>query len=358
MRSLEVVIFPTMNNTTKNTQIILTANPAAGNLALDEIQAVVPGARLRQWLAPGVGWVGLDIAWTTLTRHFKARPPVFCRHVCPVQILIPLKQTAADLADLAEAGSWFLPDFDLTQTCSVQTRLIGEGWPYASYNVNVKLAEELAQRGIALDVRQPAQILSVVLTPEQAYLGLSPAADNLSDWAGGARRFKRDEAQISRAEFKLLEAVEVFGLTWPQTGAALDLGAAPGGWTRLLRQHDLHVVAVDPANLDARLAADPAVRHIRQTAQSYLPKTREQFEVILNDMRLDAQDSARLMLLAAKNLRAAGWAVVTLKLPQRGMGQAAAAAIEKLSESYEVLGARQLFHNRNEITVALSKAAN
>ena len=124
----------------------------------------------------------------------------------------------------------------VTETFSVQTRLVESGWPYARYDVNLRLSELLVGQGVPLDVRQPAQVLSVVLAPGQGYLGLSHAADNVSDWAGGARRFKREKGQVSRAEFKLLEAMELFGLSLRAGGTALDLGAAPGGWTRIMRK--------------------------------------------------------------------------------------------------------------------------
>ncbi len=65
-------------------------------------------------------------------------------------------------------------------------------------------------------MRHPVQVVSVVLAPDEAFLGVSRAIDNLSDWAGGARRFRRDPDQISRAEFKLLEALEVFALDRPR----------------------------------------------------------------------------------------------------------------------------------------------
>lgn len=342
-----------MIETQLNAHIILTANPASGTIALGEIRAIDPEARLLKWLAPGVGWVELGLTWASLARRLREQPPIFCRHICPAQLHLPLKQALADLDDLAEASRRFSPHLSLTQTFSVQTRLIESDWPYARYDVNTRLSQGLVEQGSRLEVRQPEQILSVVLTPEQGYLGLSRAADNLSDWAGGARRFKQEQGQVSRAEFKLLEALELFGLRLPAAGTALDLGAAPGGWTRILRQHALSVVAVDPADLDARIASDPAVRHIRQAAQSYLPATDEQFDVILNDMRMDARASAQVMGLAARNLKDEGWALLTLKLPQRGAVKAAASALEALRAWYEISGARQLFHNRSEITAAL-----
>jgi len=337
--------------------MILTAHPVSGSAALYEIRSADPGSRLRQWLEPGVGWVELGTDWDSLAARLREQPPIFCRHICPVQAHVPLKQDVADLDDLAEASRQFLPDLDPAQTFSVQTRLISSGWPYARYDVNERLAKELTVGGVPLDVRRPEQILSVVLAPEQGYLGLSRAADNLSNWAGGARRFMQEEEQVSRAEFKLLEAAELFELSFPARGVALDLGASPGGWTRVLRNHGLDVIAVDPGDLDRRIASDPAVRHVRQTAQAYLPKTDQQFDVILNDMRMDAQVSARIMVSAARNLEAGGWALLTLKLPKKGIERVAASALDVLRRRYTVIGARQLFHNRSEITVALRPAS-
>jgi len=113
---------------------------------------------------------------------------------------------------------------------------------------------------------------------------------------------------------------------------------------------------VDPADLDSRIASDMGVRHIRETAQSYLIKADKMFDVILNDMRMDARASARTMGMAVGHLKDSGWALLTLKLPKKGMAKAAASALEVVRAWYEVMGTRQLFHNRSEITVALRRA--
>ena len=134
------------------------------------------------------------------------------------------------------------------------------------------------------------------------WLGCQRRSQNLSDWAGGARRFAREEGQVSRSEFKLLEAFEVFDIKLPPRGVALDLGASPGGWTRVLRQHGQYVTAVDPGALDERVASDPGVRHKRMTAEAYLHDEPDQFDVIVNDMRMDGRDSARLMVTYARLL--------------------------------------------------------
>lgn len=337
----------------KDKSLILTSHPLAARAALREVQSVDPGARLQRWLSSGVGWVALSAGWDALAARLRERPAIFCRHICPAQVSVALAQTLDDVDTLAAASERLTDGLDPAQTFSVQTRLLGQGWPYARYDANQRLSEIWIGRGYRLNVRQPEQVVSVVLAHEQGFLGVSRAVDNLSDWAGGARRFKREEGQISRAEFKLLEALELFSLEAPAGGLALDLGAAPGGWTRVLRVRSMQVVAVDPGDLDSRLAVDPAVRHECQTAETYLQTAQERFDVILNDMRMDAIDSARIMVKASGLLKPSGWALMTLKLPKKRLDRAAAAAIDVLSRHYAVIGARQLFHNRNEVTVAL-----
>ena len=180
---------------------------------------------------------------------------------------------------------------------------------------------------------------------------------NLSDWAGGVRRFAREEGQLSRSEFKLLEAFEVFDISVPEKGLALDLGAAPGGWTRILRTKGLRVVAVDPAKLDGHLSRDPGVQHVQTVAQRYLPTHvgRDAFDLIVNDMRIDVDRSVRLMCQAASFLKRSRFAIMTLKLKPRYQRKQIRDALAILAHAYTVWGTRKLFHNRNEVTVALRR---
>lgn len=54
---------------------------------------------------------------------------------------------------------------------------------------------------------------------------------------------------ISRAYYKIQEACLRFKVPLDETSKALDLGAAPGGWSQWLSQVAHIVVAVDPANM-------------------------------------------------------------------------------------------------------------
>jgi 23S rRNA (cytidine2498-2'-O)-methyltransferase len=397
-------------------QAISTSAPESAALALRELRRADPALTVAATLAPGVSLLSLGVPFDRLAEILLAHPPIFVRHICPVDLEVALegltpppgpaeltpppdptvvnlspqppprsgegepgpaagppedrhpsplrggaggevnqKPLSELLAPLREAALELAPRVDAGRSFSVQTRLLGEGeWEFGPFDVNQALAEAVREAtGAPLDVRQPAQVLSVVCVPGTGYVGLSDVEQNLSSWAGGARRFAREPGQISRSEFKLLEALEVFALPMAEGGLALDLGAAPGGWTHLLRARGLRVVAVDPGDLDPRLAGDRGIRHVRATAQQFLP-CRERFDLIVNDMRMDARDSARVMLDAAPCLRPNGHALMTLKLPAEAPEQVMHQALALLGRRYHILGARQLFHNRSEVTVALA----
>ena len=82
----------------------------------------------------------------------------------------------------------------------------------------------------------------------------------------GSRRARKQVA--SRAYFKLEEALDLAGVEDLGGKRALDLGAAPGGWTECLLDRGASVVAVDPGALDDAVARRPGVRHIQKKSQA------------------------------------------------------------------------------------------
>jgi 23S rRNA (cytidine2498-2'-O)-methyltransferase len=336
-----------------NPTLIATADPDFAELAQAEILAAAPEARFAK-LVDGVWLVDTAVSFFDLAARWQEQPPIFVRHVNPVQASLSLRGQRSDiyaLNDLLRAELLELIEPDLP--FSVQSRVLGQQ-PYKAFDLNQTLAQTItAETHTPLDVRQPLQILSAVVGPELGYLGLSLATHNLSDWAGGRWRFARDEQQISRAEFKLLEAIETFDIALPPRGVALDLGAAPGGWTRILRLHEQYVTAVDPARLHPSLQTAPNVRHLRMTAEEYLDSAADRFDLIVNDMRLDARDSARLMVAYARHLYRRGTALITLKLQQENRQAILNHCFDILRRAYTIIAARQLFHNRSEITLYL-----
>jgi 23S rRNA (cytidine2498-2'-O)-methyltransferase len=220
-----------------------------------------------------------------------------------------------------------------------------------------ELEEVLVDEGIRVGRAGMAQVLTVCLAGDLVLLGLNGVASSLSDWPGGRVRLAKPKGQISRSEFKLEELFRTTALQPPARGIALDLGASPGGWTRILRDRGLEVVAVDPAELDPRLRGDRRIRHVRTTAAPYLAQTRELYDIVVNDMRMDPSMSVGLMLQAARHLKPGGMLVLTLKLSPHGAVRAVRDALARLDAAVDVVFARQLHHNRNEITIVGRKPA-
>lgn len=328
---------------------LVTARPESWELALEDIRAVDAGARLGEAVAPGLFVVVSTRDPETLANALRREGP-FVRHLFPIHDRVGGGRDAPGLVVAACAAAAAL---DSTRPVAVQVRAL---LPGAGAEVRAAIARALAGRGLAVVAGEAAQVLSVVVGADASWIGASPTHHNLSASAGGIVGFAHASAPVSRAAGKLLEAFSVFGLPWPNAGRALDLGAAPGGWTRVLLDRGLEVVAVDPAALDDRLASHPRLTHRRETVQTYTARPDpRQFSLMVNDMRLDASESARLMLPLADRLDGAGYGVMTLKLHETRRRRQMQAALDVLVPAFRVMGCRQLYHNRSEVTLALAK---
>jgi 23S rRNA (cytidine2498-2'-O)-methyltransferase len=201
------------------------------------------------------------------------------------------------------------------------------------------------------DVARSARphVVSCCLSGSAVHLGRSELPHALSDWPGGRVRLARHSERISRSEFKLEELFKSRPL--PVGTRALDFGASPGGWTRVLRGFGFEVVAVDPGDLSPRLAGDAKVRHVRATAGAYLEQAKEQLDLVTNDMRMDPVESSRIMLDVARLLRPGASVVLTLKLGNGDPLPVIRKCLEMLSRIYDLRFVRQLHHNRLELTV-------
>lgn len=347
------------------TDLVMTTSPDFEMLGWKELKRLGKGVKRQAKLAPGVQLLRCNDKYGALASRMVKFRPIFVRHINPVHRIIELTNSNDDLKRLKRSLRDGLVDsLPVGKPFSVQTRIFAKGLPYKPFDINKQMSQTVEQlTGATLNVRQPEMVVSVVVAQVDgatvALVGVSPVQLNLSDWAGGERRFKREKGQVSRAEFKLLEAIEAFEIKLPKQGVAVDLGAAPGGWTRVLRNHhpDLVVVAVDPGELHPSFKQDWGVRHVRHSAEFYQQQLDddEQFDLIVNDMRLDASRSADTLARFEPHLKPEGFALMTIKLPQYHALNKLLDTEAQLSETFEVVGIRHLFHNRNEVTAYLKR---
>lgn len=212
-----------------------------------------------------------------------------------------------------------------------------------------------ADRGHRLDVLLPDF--------DKAWLCWSDAG-NRAPFMAGVARLKFPAEAPSRSTLKLEEAWHVFigrehfldELGGGRT--AVDLGAAPGGWTWQLVNQGMLVSAIDNGPMDAGLLASGHVTHIRADGFSWRPK--RAVDWLVCDMIEQPRRVAELM---------AAWfreglcrkAIFNLKLPMKQRYQEWLLCQEILLAQAGTAGrplrlqARQLYHDREEVTCYLQR---
>jgi 23S rRNA (cytidine2498-2'-O)-methyltransferase len=324
--------------------VLFSAAPASLRLAADELASLGAGKPRIVGDDAAIVPVGAGGLGALADRCSRA-PALFVRHLTQVRaIAAPDDETAlGKFVDALHAPAEVALQVWAAEGASSAERA----------GVEQALRQRLEALGTAVRRGGAATAVHACLTRHGVVLGSAEAQDTLSDWPGGRVRLRAGDDQISRAALKLEEAALVFGLKLEGPGAAIDLGASPGGWTRVLAARGYRVIAVDPARLDPAVARLRGVEHRKETAQTFFAKLPSAVEVIVNDMRLDAVESAEIMLDAAPHLKPGGFALMTLKLPEARPAEAAARALERLRTGYRLMAARQLFHNRSEVTAVL-----
>ena len=322
-------------------EMIITSQPEAAVIALNEIQKLDPAARGKR--------LSSEMQLVSVTGQLPEAHFIFIRHIFPVQLIASLDIAVADLVALCSS-------FPKDKAFSLQMRCTDAVRPLA---LLLKTEEDLLAQGYIKDDACPVWVLSLVIHHNEVYAGVSYTADNLSSWNGGMHRLKKDDHFISRAEFKLQEALSVFAVDIQAKGAktALDLGAAPGGWSKVLLDQGMHVTAVDPAALSDALVSHPNLVHVQSVAQKLISQKEANsrtFDLIANDMRMDMMESCKIMLDMVPLLTPGGLAVMTLKLPRSHWYKNTKRALSLLEKSYTIQGVRQLFHNRSEVTVVMT----
>jgi 23S rRNA (cytidine2498-2'-O)-methyltransferase len=171
----------------------------------------------------------------------------------------------------------------------------------------------------------------------------------------GIARLRMPPGAPSRSTLKLAEAFAVFlgdrEAAFLRPGMrAVDLGAAPGGWTWQLVQRGVAVTAVDNGPLAPALLRDRLVTHVRGDAFRYRP--RRPVDWLVCDV---VEQPVRIAELAARWI-ADGFArraIFNLKLPMKKRYDEVRRCMQRIGEivgSPHTLAVRQLYHDREEVT--------
>ncbi len=198
----------------------------------------------------------------------------------------------------------------------------------------------------------------VFLDGQHAFVGAVPV-DNCAQWPSGIPRLRVPRSAPSRATLKLEEAWHHFipAQDWDDRLAgglrAVDLGAAPGGWTWQLVNRGMFVTAVDNGPMDAALMETGQVSHLRQDGFSYEPKKAVYWLVC--DIA-DKPSRVAAMIARWVGQRWCKEAVFNLKLPMQQRYLSLLQCREIIEQALIEAGVnaelrfKHLYHDREEVT--------
>ena len=209
-----------------------------------------------------------------------------------------------------------------------------------------------------IDAQASMRLHVCLVDAQTAFIGETGIGQS-SPWPGGIPRLRFPSAAPSRSTLKLEEAL----LTlldagerdrWLKPGMrAVDLGAAPGGWTWQLVRRSLHVTAVDNGPMAQGLLDSGLVTHLREDGFRYRPQAAVDWLVC------DMVEQPRRVAARIAEWLANGWcrhAIFNLKLPMKKRYDEVQLCRGLIGDALDAAGkrhewrARQLYHDREEIT--------
>jgi 23S rRNA (cytidine2498-2'-O)-methyltransferase len=206
--------------------------------------------------------------------------------------------------------------------------------------------------------------LHVFLVGSQcAYLGVSVASEG-SSWPMGIPRLRMPKDAPSRSTLKLAEAILSLLSTEEQKATlrpglqAVDLGAAPGGWSWQLASRGLRVTALDNGPLAPSAMATGLIEHLRADGFAWRPK--KPVEWMVCDMVEQPSRIAPLMAewVATGRCRRS---IFNLKLPMKRRFEEVErcrALIDQRMRTGNIkytLRIKHLYHDREEVTCYLTR---
>ena len=266
--------------------------------------------------------------------------------------LDPSDRIAPVLEALAGRGRWGElwvehPDSDAGKPLSGLARSFGNA-----------LRPALRKRGFLSEKDNPRlpRLHVCLLDGDHLMLARGEPADS-APWPLGIPRLRLHADAPSRSALKLEEALlsllderERETLLRPGMRAA-DLGAAPGGWTWVLTRHHIKVTAVDNGPMQPALLDTGLVTHRREDGFRWVP------DRTLDWMVCDMVDQPRRVATRMGEWFHNEWcrhAMFNLKLPMKKRWQEVQTCLDLFTEAGGRpmdVRARQLYHDREEITV-------
>jgi 23S rRNA (cytidine2498-2'-O)-methyltransferase len=337
----------------------------------DELAVFAPDARIiKEW----VNSILFESVDDSLVGKFAGFASVFIYSIFSLPYCSNLSQDAY-LDSLHAAANRIV--FDRAGRTRLECINVEASSDLSAKDIEVALGMRMEGEGCNIDMRSPELLVYLIIIGMRCYAGSRKIISQADGFVDPYRYYvKTVEKSISRAEFKLAEAFDLFGIR-KGPGIAIDIGAAPGGWSRILSKRGFRVIAIDSGDLDSgalssegialhsaselRFGPDAEVpegiTHIRKHAMEAEGTLRDGLsaDIITIDVNIVPEDAIGILLRYSRFLKKKGIAVITVKCISRKVDRHIRYASVRLCEEFEILGKKVLPSNRDEVTFCVEK---
>lgn len=324
---------------------IITVNENSKKYLIEELKIHKEKIIIEKWLDKKLVLISSSLNFVDLYSLIVSFPIVTIRHIFEIKDIL----TIDELNTLEIRLKKLYETVPLEDSINIQVRTISK--KIESHYLKEIIMDNIRRLGYILN-NQAEYTVTTLCIDEVIYIGYNESYLNLSIYSGGEIHYKKNKDVISRAEFKLLELFELVDFNLKDGFKALDLGAAPGGWSKVLLHKNMKVYAVDPGKVNELLLENSNFVFYNESAQQFLSRNKKiKFDFIVNDMKMDVRKSLSIMMAFNKMAVPSTIFILTVKLPKKGKQQLVSNIMQSIQNCYNIIFARQLFHNRAEITV-------
>lgn len=230
-----------------------------------------------------------------------------------------------------------------------------------AHTIGTLLREQRPESNPQLAVKSIAAARDLVLDcilveRDEWWLGWHRAVSPETRWPGGVPPLAVPERPISRAYFKIAEALEWSELPIAPGDRCVEIGSAPGGSCLALLERGLEVTGIDPAEMDPAVLAHPKFTHVRARAKDVKRSVFRDCRWLVMDANvapsytLDTLDG----VLSHGGVRPEGL-VLTLKLTDPKLAEQLPGVADRLRRhGYRRVRLRQLAFNRREVCAVVT----
>jgi 23S rRNA (cytidine2498-2'-O)-methyltransferase len=335
----------------RGSAFIVSTSAGFERSAKREIQSLIPEAKVQTLFLKGNLWVKCPQGENDIVTRLREASTTYIGRIFPVDEKVkisssnesvPILCRRVQLLDKLKTGDTFIVNCNRRGTHDFSSKDVERG-------LGAFLERET---GATANFKSPEKTVVVQIFQDIAFIGVTKTENLLKKAIGVFRKYPPGERPFTRAEMKIREAIEVFNVKIHPDFEILDVGAAPGGWTKILSNLGKRVVAVDPADLHPSVASLPNVTHLKCRAEE-IPRPLGLFHMLTNDINVEPSESARIMIGLADLLRKDGIAMMTVKFVTRNRKRHVQEAIRILEEKYVDFKVKKLPHNRYETTISM-----